>query len=202
MGTNPMMPQTNTKKKSHTYTSDNVLEALRGVGSSVGKTIAKDVVVKGAGDILSSLVGAPKSGELKQNQSIEFPFVKEAPMAIPMRKIERTPVSFSQEDIQTKQQIEAVRKELKALSESVKNLNQDVRKTILEAPVAPGVYHMNFYEQLRTYLQALRLQIEDSRTWLTAMTTKKGKQGYWGMYKKHGTTFGLSGERSIATSAG
>lgn len=202
MSSNLMMSQSSgTKKKPQAYTNENILEAIRGVGSSVGQTVAKDVVTRTAGDILKSLVGTPISGELKPNQSIEFPMKQEARAAIPMRKIEQMP-SISKDTAETKQKIECIRKELKALAESVKSLNQDIQKSILEAPVAPGVYHMNFYDQLRVYLQALRLQIEDSRTWLSAAAGKKKKQGYWGKVKKHGTTFGLSGERTAATSAG
>jgi len=190
------------KKKPQLYTNDNILESLR----SVGNTVTKDIVTKGASDVLNSIFRGPiqSSGELKPNQAIEFSFGKqEAPVrAEPTRNIAKEMTSVSRVDEETKQKIEALRKELKALSETVKSLNQDVRKTILEAPVEAGIYHMNFYDQLRIYIQALRLQIEDSRTWLAATGSKNKKQGYWGKYKKHGTTFGLSGERQIATSAG
>ena len=67
----------------------------------------------------------------------------------------------------------------------------------------PGIYHVNFFERLRSILKVLREQIDDSRTWLALSAQRKQKKlGYWGMFKKHGTSFGLSNERSIATSAG
>jgi hypothetical protein len=47
------------------------------------------------------------------------------------------------------------------------------------------------------------MKIEDGRAWLeTFAKRKKKKLGYWKMYKKHGTTFGLSHERTIATQTG
>lgn len=193
-----------TKKKPQVYHTDNIVESLRSVGSAVTTTVTKDIIGKTATDVITSLVGGPiaQSGELRPNQAIEFSFGKQEVAPQPTRHIEKEMTSVTKDDQETKQKIEALRKELKALSETVKSLNQDVRKAILDAPVDPGVYHFNFYDQLRIYIQALRLQIEDSRTWLAASAGKNKKQGYWGMTKKHGTTFSLSGERTTATSTG
>ncbi|MEK7119300.1 MAG: DUF5660 family protein, partial [Patescibacteria group bacterium] len=69
-------------------------------------------------------------------------------------------------------------------------------------PVAPGVYHLNFFERLKSMLKILREQIEDSSSWLSLQNNRKKKKRYWGMYKKHGTSFGLSHERNLATQAG
>mgnify|MGYP001592197026 FL=1 len=95
-----------------------------------------------------------------------------------------------------------IRAELKSLMASLKNLNKEVQNAVTQEVVNPGVYHVNFYEQLRNFIKVLRQQIEDSGAWLASFNTRKKKMGYWGMYKKHGTTFGLSNERSLATSAG
>jgi hypothetical protein len=73
---------------------------------------------------------------------------------------------------------------------------------VSEQPITPGIYHLNYYERLKNVIKAIRLNIEDSRTWLALSTGRKGRKKYWGMYKKHGTTFGLSHERSLATSSG
>ena len=81
-------------------------------------------------------------------------------------------------------------------------LSTEIHKAVAEVPVDPGIYHVNFYEKLKAVLKTLREQIDDSRSWLTLHQSRKKKMGYWGMFKKHGTTFGLSNERSIATSAG
>jgi len=49
----------------------------------------------------------------------------------------------------------------------------------------------------------LRQKVEEGRTWLAAFSQRKiKKMGYWKMYKKHGTTFGLSHERTVATQTG
>jgi len=202
MGTNPMIQQQNQKKKIPVYGNDNVLESLRGVGSSVGKTIVKDVLASGGTDILQSILGsAPLSGELKQNQTIEFPSTPEV-IPQPIRKAPEYRSVPRSDEIEVKQKIEAIRVELKALAQSIKSLRQEISKTILDAPVDPGIYHLNFFEHLKSYLQIMKQEIDDSRIWLMASNTRKAKRGYWGMFKKHGTSFAMSNERSIATSAG
>jgi hypothetical protein len=198
-----MAMQQNIKKKAPVYGNDNILESLRGVGSSVGKTIVKDVIAQTGSDMLRSILGgSPKSGELQQNQAIEFTTAPEKIPAVHTRSVESHQTLRRSEDVEVKQKIEGIRAELKALSQSIKNLRQEISKTVLDTPVDPGIYHLNFFEHLRSYLQMMKEQVDDSRTWLMAANNRKAKKGYWGQFKKHGTSFGLSSERSIATSAG
>lgn len=186
------------------YTNDNILEALRDLSGGVGKTVAKDVAGKVASDALASLFGTPiKQGEMHQNESIDFPVERQPRMHLRRPEVRPAEKVVFHEDPQVKQQLDAVRAELVALSKSIKSLNIEIQKAVAETPVNPGVYHVTFYEKLRAVLHILREQIDDSRTWLSLSTQRKQKKlGYWGMFKKHGTTFGLSNERSIATSAG
>jgi len=198
-----MTAQQNQKKKPQIYRNDNVLESLRGVGSSVGKTIVKDVIAQSGADMLRSILGgSPQSGELKQNQTIEFAKTPEAQPAVQPRKAESYHAHPASDEQEVKKKIDAIRLELKALSQSIRSLRQEISKTIMEVPVDPGIYHLNFFDHLRSYLTAMKQEIEDSRTWLMAFNTCKAKKGYWGQFKKHGTSFGMSSERSIATSAG
>jgi hypothetical protein len=200
---NTAFQQTRSPKRPSAYTNDSILEALRDLGGGVGKTVAHDVAGKVASDALASLFGSPiRQGEMHQNESIDFPVERQPrpqmrhPEARPAQKV------IFHEDAQVKQQLEAVRAELSALSKSMQMLNTEIQKAVAEAPVMPGIYHVTFYEKLRVVLKLLREQIDDSRSWLTMHTSRKKKMGYWGMFKKHGTTFGLSNERSLATQAG
>ena len=193
--------QQNQKKSVTNFTNDNILESLRGVGGNVVKTSA-DTATKISSDVLTSLFGAlPKSGELKANEPIDIRTEQEAVPVVARRPDILSPRTDIAE-LNLKQQIEAVRMELKGLAESLKNLHTEVEKTINEVPVEPGIYHVNFFARLRSFLKILREQIDDSRSWMAVSNTRKKKMGYWGMFKKHGTTFGLSSERSIATQAG
>lgn len=192
------------KKPQQRYANDSILESLRSLGSGVTKTVARDVTGKVATDALSSLFGSPakQQGELKPNTPLTM-----RPERAPfpgMRRPEMQPRApfVRPEEPQLKQEIEAVRMELKALAASLKSLSSEVQRTVMEVPVDPGIYHKNFFERLRSVLHLLREQIDDSRTWLSLSNSRKQKKGYWNSYKKHGTSFGLSNERTLATQAG
>lgn len=205
------MIQAPIKKKVVSYKNNNVLEALGSVPSSIGSQTASEASKIGT-DIMTALLGGTPStsGNLEPNQVIEFgpkhqETVVEArpePVVVPHAEANHLRPNITQLEAETRQQIEAIRHELKALAASLKNLNKEVQSAIAAEPVDPGIYHMNFYEQLRSFIVVLRQQIENSGAWLAAFNTRKKKMGYWGMFKKHGTSFGLSNERSLATSAG
>ena len=191
------------KKPVRTQVNDSILESLRSIGGGVGKTVIKDLAGKGASDAIKSLFGglqSPPQGEMRPDQPIDFNKEYYPPQ---MRRPEiavRPHVKL--EDVGIKEKIDAVRMELKALSQSVKQLQSEITKAVTETPVDPGIYHLNFFERLRSILNIMRQQIDDSRTWLATWNTRKKKMGYWGKYKKHGTQFGLSSERTVATQAG
>jgi hypothetical protein len=196
------------KKQANAY-NDSLLESLRGLGSGVKKTVTNDVVRGISGDVMMSLLGAtPKSGELKPNEPINIPDKTHQPEYAPVAPLFRRPeyrpqIAIPKEDpVILKQQIDAVRSDIKAIASSLKSLDTEIQKTITEVPVNPGIYHKNFFERLRSILKALREQIDDSRSWLSLTSSRKQKKQYWGMYKKHGTQFGLSSERTMATQAG
>jgi hypothetical protein len=194
------IPQQNKKKLP--IINDNILESLRGVGNNVGKTVAHDVAGKIPSDILASLLGQnPQSNEQKYNQQGDIN--PERPMPFPFRRPEivRPPIVHA-EEIGIKQKIEAVRQELVALSASVKKLNTEIDKAVNEIPINPGVYHLNFLERLKNVIKMMRENIDDGQSWLQSFNSRKQKKQYWGMYKKHGTSFGLSNERTLATQAG
>lgn len=93
--------------------------------------------------------------------------------------------------------------ELKKLAQSSKELQAEFKDVVVEQRITkPGKYHMTFFSFLLTLLKAARQKIEDSGAWLQASKGKATKKGYWGMFKQHGTSFGLSNERVVATQTG
>ena len=196
--------QQNQPKKPQTPHNDSILESLRNLGSGVGKTVAKDVTGKIASDALSSLFGTPpkSQGELRPNNAVNFGRERMPFPGFRRPEMRAREPFVAQPEPHLKEQIDAVRTELKALAASIQNLNTDIQRSITEVPVDPGIYHKNFFERLRLSLKMLREQIDDSRSWLSLYSNRKQKKGYWGMYKKHGTSFGLSNERTMATQAG
>jgi len=198
------MMQNTQKKKQASYKNDNFLEALTSIPQGTGSAAAGEVSRIGSDIVTALLGGTPaKSGELAPNQAIEFGSAQPETVYHPEpMRTETVQPDITALENETRQQIAAIRDELKALVKTLKNLHQEVQTAISQDPVDPGIYHLNFYEQLKSFLVVLRQQIEDSRSWLATFNARKKKIGYWGMYKKHGTTFGLSSERSIATAAG
>jgi len=191
----------NSKKPNPYIVGDNVLETVRSLGNNVGKTVQQDVVKQIPNDMLRDIFGAQLPKELQQNESISMQPEKRTQQHAGNQELIQP---FIQKDIQeTKAKLESIRQELQMLSKSIKGFHQEVEKAVLEIPVNPGVYHINFFEQLRSFIQSLRETLDDSRVWLAAFNNNsKKKRGYWGMYKKHGTTFGLSSERTASTQSG
>lgn len=197
------MFQSSAPKKRPMPNHDSILEAFRDLGSDVKKGVTKDVVGKTASNAFQSLFGQmPKPGEYRPNPFEKSPFGrKETPQQVHRPEI-LSPEKISEEHARVKQQLEAVRMELIMLAKSVGNLNQEIQKAVMEVPVEPGVYHVNFLERLKLVIQLIRRRVDDSNEWLQLSGSRKKQKGYWGKYKKHGTKFGLSADRTPATQTG
>jgi hypothetical protein len=189
-------------KKPVVVNSDSVIESIRDITGNVGKTMVNDVVSRIPQDALASLFGTPTktNGELRPNEAVEMP--SDNPRETPFRRPEFTQRRPRVEESGLAEQINSIRQELAMLTASMKSLNSEITKAIQEQPVEPGVYHLNFFARLKAMIKMIRESVDDSRSWLSTWSTCKKKKNYWGMYKKHGTSFGLSNERTLATSAG
>lgn len=101
------------------------------------------------------------------------------------------------------QNVEQIKVELSKLISSSQVLKMEFASVAVEQSTeSVGQYHLNFFEWMLTVIRAARQKVEESQSWVGAMKGKGAKKSYWGMFKKHGTTFGLSGERSVATQVG
>ncbi len=100
--------------------------------------------------------------------------------------------------------LQKLQEQITLLEKSEKNLAHEVSKVKIDTlPAKSGIYYIHFLEWLLTVVKQLRLKVEDGRAWLSTFSQRKKKRmGYWKMYKKHGTTFGLSQERTLATQTG
>jgi hypothetical protein len=192
----------NQNKRKYPTLNNNVLEALRGISQGVGKAVTHDVIAKTGDNIFNSLTeSSPVQSETLIPEQSNNTFEKYPRYsAFSPERSSHQPIKM--EETGLNQKIESVRQELAALVKSVTQLNKEIEKTVTEIPVQPGIYHLNFFERIRSILRLVRENIDDSRSWLSMSTSRKSKRKYWGMYKKHGTTFGLSQERTLATQAG
>ena len=102
-----------------------------------------------------------------------------------------------------RQNIEQIKIELSKLVASSQGLKLEFAQVSVEQPTQNvGQYHLNFFEWMLAVIRSARQKVEDSGAWLGAVKGKGAKRNYWGMFKKHGTMFGLSGERAVATQVG
>lgn len=196
------------KKQNPQKTTDNPVEAIKDLGSNIVQKTAKDFVGDVTSGVIKGLFG--KTGTLEPNQTIELSQIETPrpatvetyfkPFENPLER--KATIISRQAELEITHQIEAVRAELKMLIRAAKDLSKEADKAVSERPVNPGIYHLNFFERLKLILKLARQQIEESKTWLSCMQSKKAQKGYWAMFKKHGTSFAMSSERSLASSMG
>ncbi len=191
------------KKKQLTPNQDTLLEQLRDLGSGISKSVKGDLLGGVTSSALDSLFGSAKK-DLQPGEEISLtPQETPAKPFIEVKKPEN--VLFTAQEASVAREVEAVRQELKKTIAELKELNTavvEVEKAVAQAPVKAGQYHVSFFARLRAIIKLFRQQVSESRVWLEASFAKKKKRGYWSMFKKHGTTFGMSSERVIATQAG
>jgi len=107
---------------------------------------------------------------------------------------------------QIKELTEQIKKEIEALKKADSSFLseiKDVEKLTIESlPDKPGIYHVRFLEIVLRILRSLREKIGESRTWLSAMVSRKKKRGslFMVLSKKKGTQYSLSQELTNARS--
>ena len=201
-------------KVQHTY--ENPIEAWRDYMADETKNFAADALKQLTGleaDIQNL------SGELKLGESLDLTRAKKTHKEPKVAEVERyvepgldyfrqfrsvreRPM-LTEDTRQVHIRIDQILVELKNLASSSQELAVQFEEiTMTAAPVDAGTYHLNFFEWVFGVIQKARERIEESQTWLATFQSKKGQKNYWNMFQKHGTTFGLSGERVVATQTG
>lgn len=102
-----------------------------------------------------------------------------------------------------KKAIEDLRESILKIAKSTGNVSHEIEKAAFETPVAPGTYHLSFFEKLRSTLELVKKSLDDSASWLHTMNERNKKAPfYWAQVKKSGTKYMLSSERYMQMSAG
>ena len=100
-------------------------------------------------------------------------------------------------------QLKEIMAEIKKLADSSTELQIQFKEVGVEQyATKPGKYHKNFFSWLLSIIRNARMKVEDSGAWLAAMHSKKKSREYGAMAKKHGTSFTLNNERTVATQVG
>ncbi|HSW47715.1 MAG TPA: DUF5660 family protein [Candidatus Saccharimonadales bacterium] len=203
-----------------------------GVIKGVGKSLVDDMAIDGAKDFFGDFLGmdlnssknkaSDKSEHEPQNTDangeidiVNFKtksFEKKAhhveqrvEAAIDYhRDILRSSEHASKQELHTRQsQIQQLRLEIQALASSIKVLKMEFAQVTTEQSVANvGIYQENFLEWMIKQIRAAREKVDNSSACLNISKNKQSKKGYWGMFKKHGTSFAMSNERGVATQVG
>ena len=106
-------------------------------------------------------------------------------------------------EVEVKRAVEEIRGEIRKLAQASKLVERTVKDaTADQAPVRPGKYHISFFEFVLGVIRDATRKLEDTVHFGAVFTSKKQQSKYWNTYKKHGTQFGLSGERTTATQTG
>lgn len=110
----------------------------------------------------------------------------------------------AQTEHETKTRIQEILIEIKQLTKSSKELSvqfKDVAK-VEAVPEKAGKYDINFIEWVLAMIRSAQKRVETAVSWTQALHSKRNQKQYWSLFKKHGTSFGLSGERVVATQVG
>lgn len=211
------------KRPINQWNNGNPLEAFKDLASDFRRGLTDDLLKGTARDLFSEteeLFGLKPqkklSGTLNPEEVLDLKALEVTQEEIDIKYREgpkpafRQPAEnflFLQKERGIQQEIEAllleIKREVKRFDEATRNLEKETAKIVVEEiPPSPGIYHINFFEWLLGLLKNIRQKVEDANVWLSVLQSKKAKKGYWSQFKKHGTSFGLSGERVVATQTG
>jgi hypothetical protein len=223
-----MTGKTNKKAK---YFDRNPIEAvIRGAADDVVEMVKDDILEESVTTAWSQLLGgnskdseenkdaqeAMMSGDLVEGQEIEL-VRRQQQIEKQVAKIANIEAGydykneilhFEQKETQenqnqTSSHIQEILVEIKQLSNSVRELEVEVKDVAMDTvPVKAGKYHESFFDYLLTVLKNARLRVENSANWMHALSGKKAKKGYWDNAKKHGTSYSLSADRVVSQQVG
>ncbi|OGH37403.1 MAG: hypothetical protein A3B44_02020 [Candidatus Levybacteria bacterium RIFCSPLOWO2_01_FULL_38_21] len=207
------------KQKNQSFIDQSPVEILKGVGSGVVDSAIDDFGKKSINSLWEQLLGAKNPQESEDQASGNLEEGREITLS---KKREKTPEGPTEPGIGYKREIIDVGKradrenvqvinakiqeilvELKKITTASQEIAVEFKEITIEQRIEnPGEYHVTFFQWMLSLVKAARQKIEDSSSWLSVMKSKKSQRQYWNMFKKHGTTFGLSNERVVATQAG
>ncbi len=214
----PLNSKSSSKPSSRTTTTGNFVESVRDMGSSVVKSLKNDVIKGTAQSIFDQLLGSTKTGtapSLEQNPTANLETIiaeREAQAAEQARGEERafhvhkqkeSQVLFSFADEKVRKEIEGVRSELAMLVKTMGKVEKQIENAIMDNVSDAGLYHLNYFQKLKTWIVFMRKSLEDSSAWLQMSAGRGKRQSYfWGQVSKSGTKYSMSSERNVQMGAG
>ena len=100
-------------------------------------------------------------------------------------------------------EIEGVRQELAMLVQTMGQVQKQVENAIMDNVVDASVYHLNYFQKLKSWIIFMRKSLEDASLWLaTSKGRGAGKGYYWNQVSKSGSKYSMSHERAVQMGAG
>lgn len=204
------------KKEKKQYVNQNPIESLISIGTGVKDSVVEDLGKAGVYEAWDELLNTELKphkdthGDLSEGHEIDLSETKEKSHEITEIRhefaseiIHAGKRASSEASAEIEMRMHEILIEIKKLSESSAELKDQVEVITLESTADnPGVYHVNFLEEMLSFIHDLRLNVEDSLAWFSALRSKKAARQYGSMAKKHGTSFTLSNERQVSTQVG
>ena len=192
-----------------------MLESLKDLGGSAASQTG-DLLKNTSEDFIRELMGIPrlqkKSGEIGVGESIQLSEVisgkeeenKKLRAQIGLeRQLSSEQTKLSQENItELRVQLQTLMQEVQKVAVSTQNFAEVTQVAMVQAPAEPGIYHIVFFQKVLEFLQSFRKKIDLAATWLQSSNKRAEKKNYWNMYKKKGSSFLLSPDHYLQTSAG
>lgn len=213
----------NTKKtRPEVKNYTNPFEGIKDIGTGVTRSLVDDVGKDSVTALWNQLLGAETTqsqteGELSEGQELDLRTLSKQqaksersdyrdidPGINYIREIVHGGEKVTSKELnETKAQIQEIQIELQKLITTSSELKVEFKEMTVQSKIEkPGKYHVNFFVWVLSIVKAARMRVEDSANWLALFKSKKAQKSYWNMFKKHGTTFGLSNERVVATQTG
>lgn len=201
-------------KKQHPRQTVDSIEALKDLPLEVKNSLVEEMGKGLITDLWTQMLGtedshkkSAQSGELKPGEELnlkkEVSHKVEPAINYSRELLHGEKFIAAKDNHETKVRVQEILIELKKITKTSKELEVEFRDVAIESmPVNPGKFHLNFFEWVLSQLRRARMRIEDSAHWTNLMKSKKSQKKYWSLFKKHGTSFGLSSERVVATQTG
>ncbi len=209
----------NKNKNQKKIRSQNVLEALKDIGQGTSQSLKNDLLQGTSKDFLRQLLGTqfePKprkiSGDIRPGESMEMDkaysgqheqLIKEKRQLSYLNKLKDEEVKMvSERSNELKTKLNALQQELVVLAQSTGKLAEQTQVAVMSAPIEPGVYHLNFLQNIIDFIKSFRKQINGAEMWMQSTNKRAQKKNFWGKYKTHGSKFLLSADHYLTRSAG
>lgn len=204
-------------KKSSAPKGDSFVEQIKSIGSSAVNSLKTDVVKGTAQSIFDQLIGTsqsaatPPEDSASSDQLQQWVAEREASAAEEARRDERIiqthksvqeKVLFSFADEKLSREISEVRQEIAMLVKTMGKVEQQIEAAVMQEIVDPGVYHLNFFRKLKTWVKMMRQSLEDASLWMSVQQGRGKRSYYWNQFSKSGTKYSMSSERNVQMGAG